>query len=83
DVPLDGYARALERFAGPAPAHAPAALGRLRREPAGLRARVRAWLTAGIRRPRAGDLVHASHLEPGARPKVVRLPATLAREGGA
>ncbi|WP_029030893.1 hypothetical protein [Salinarimonas rosea] len=83
DVPLEGFSRALERFAGTAPAHAPGALGRMRREVAGLLAGFVARLGAGAQRPRAGDLVHASHLDEGARPRVVRLAATLVREGRA
>lgn len=80
DVPLDGWTRALERFAGAAPADAPPAFGRLRRRVEGLLPRLRAALAAADRRPRAGDLVHASHLKPGARSRVARLHATIARE---
>ncbi|GGK26248.1 hypothetical protein [Salinarimonas ramus] len=79
DVPLEGFARPLERFAGSAPA-APEALGRLRRADAGLVASLLARLGMEARRPRSGDLVHARHLEPGARPRIARLAATIARE---
>jgi len=80
DVPLDGWIRALERFAGPASAGAPPALGRLHRRADGILPRLAATLAARSSRPRAGDLVHARHLTDGARPKVVRLHASVARE---
>ncbi|MGP9820950.1 hypothetical protein ACTZWW_13120 [Salinarimonas sp. NSM] len=83
DVPLEGFSRPLERFAGTAPTHAPGALGRMRREEAGVVATILARLRGRSRRPSAGDLVHVSHLAEAARPRIVRLAATLVREGRA
>ncbi|WP_349369928.1 hypothetical protein [Salinarimonas sp.] len=82
DVPLDGWARAVERFATAAPAPAPPAMARLHRRVEGLGPRLREALRARTPRIRAGDLVHVGHLKPGARPKVVRLPASVTREEG-
>jgi hypothetical protein len=79
DLPLDGWARALQRFAEAAPAGAPA-IGRLHRRVEGVLPRLAAALAARRHGPRAGDLVHASHLKPGARPRLVRLAATVARD---
>lgn len=80
DLPLDGWARALERFAATAPAPTPPAMARLHRRVEGLLPRLAAALAARGPGPRAGDLVHVGHLKPGARPKVVRLAASVARD---
>jgi len=85
DVPLEGWISVTDHFAGTA-AKENFPIGRLNR-------RARDWSEwfsdrfAGLdRRPRAGDVVHASHLlsdaslASAARPRIQRLPARIIRQ---
>lgn len=83
DVPAEGWIRTLDRFIGTAKPEI--GLGRLRRPPAGWRARMLAPIEAlaGARRSRAGDVIRREILRTGTafapRIKVRRLIARIDR----
>lgn len=81
DVPTEDWVRALDRFV--APAGRDPRYGRLTRRPATLGERLSDLLDAGlgVRRVRAGDLVHRTFLDGGrSRARPVRIAAALARD---
>jgi hypothetical protein len=82
DMPAEGWIRAVDRFILTAPAGAPP-LGRFAR-PLNVAQRLARIGEGRLRapRPRAGDLVHRSRLNPGAPLRLSRLPARILRDPG-
>lgn len=80
DVPLEGWVTALDRFVALGGARC---YGRLARRPATLGGRLSSLIDAGlgVRRVKAGDLVHRTVLDGrGFRARPVRIAAALARD---
>ena len=79
DIPLDDWARAIERFLAYGARERP--LARLRRRPQPISKRVtRVWEAGFGGKIRAGDLVHRRLLEGAGRARPFPLTATIERE---